>query len=653
MFTRYKIKIEDGSEVLYLYLDELNTEFANEFKDGESHTKEKSLKNFIKTNKINFKGTVVKVLLGSLLIGTMVLGNTANVSAQGNTHTVTSGDTLWDISRDYDISVDELKSINNLSTNTLQIGQELIVTTNITTPYTYTVKTGDNLWNLARQFNTTENNIRQLNNLTTDTLQIGQELIITSSSSSSTYTVKTGDNLWNLARDFDTTVDDIRQLNNLTTDTLQIGQELIITSSSSSSTYTVKPGDNLWNLARDFNTTIDNIRELNSLTSDTLQIGQELIINQSTNTSTYTVKSGDNLWNLAIDFNTTVDSIRQLNNLTTDTLQIGQELMITGDTTTSNVYIVKSGDTLWDLAREYNTTVTNIRSTNNLTSDTLYIGQELEITANTETPDTVKDSYIRIKRTSGEIQTIELEEYIVGVVASEMDDAFHMEALKAQSLAARTYAVELDSRNEIILTTDSHQVYKDETELRALWGNEYDAYIQRIKQAVVATKGEVITYQGEYIEALYFSTSNGKTEEPSFVWGGELPYLASVDSSHDVNSREYLETKSMSLNHFTSSLGLRNSYLDVKVLSYTSGDRIDKIDIGGTTFNGIDVKSKLGLRSTDFTIEIKGTTVYITQRGFGHGVGMSQYGAHFMGQEGYSYKDIIHHYYQNVDITQR
>ena len=204
------------------------------------------------------------------------------------------------------------------------------------------------------------------------------------------YTVQSGDTLYSIARRFNTTVDEIKRLNNLTSDILSIGQQLIIPTTGSSGSnnqiYTVQSGDTLYSIARRFNTTVDEIKRLNNLTSDILSIGQQLIIpatgSSGSNNQIYTVQSGDTLYSIARRFNTTVDAIKRLNNLTSDILSIGQQLII--PTTSSSgsgnqIYTVQSGDTLYSIARRFNTTVSDIIRLNNLTSDILSIGQQLII----------------------------------------------------------------------------------------------------------------------------------------------------------------------------------------------------------------------------------------------------------------------------------
>ena len=201
----------------------------------------------------------------------------------------------------------------------------------------YTVKSGDSLWNIAKRYGVTVNELKSANNLTSNTLSIGQKLKIpkteTDEVETSTYTVKAGDSLYAIARKYNTTVDALKSLNNLTTNTLQIGQKLKIpmTDSEDSITnyimYTVKKGDNLYRIARSYGTTQQEIMNLNNLSSNLLSIGQTLRI-PTNGQVTYTVKAGDNLYSIARAYGTTVDSLIRKNNLKSTTLKIGQILTI-------------------------------------------------------------------------------------------------------------------------------------------------------------------------------------------------------------------------------------------------------------------------------------------------------------------------------------
>lgn len=201
----------------------------------------------------------------------------------------------------------------------------------------YIVKKGDSLWSIASKNGTTVDNIKRLNNLTNNNLYVGQILKLNNKESEDNlkdkniYTVKKGDSLWLIANKNGFSVDDIKNANNLTSNTLQIGQILIIPDKKTSTkeiTYVVKKGDSLWLIANKYDTTVEKIKSANNLINNTLQIGQTLTIPSSTEFFTYTVKKGDNLWLVAKNYNTTVDNIKKLNNLTSNTLQINQKLIL-------------------------------------------------------------------------------------------------------------------------------------------------------------------------------------------------------------------------------------------------------------------------------------------------------------------------------------
>lgn len=205
-----------------------------------------------------------------------------------------------------------------------------------------------------------------------------------------TYTVQKGDSLYSIANKYKTTVNELKELNNLTSNTLQVGQIIRVPSpeeeTPSATTYTVKSGDSLYSIANRFNTTVDNLKRLNNLTSNTLQIGQVLKIKETTEppeevetTNTYTVKSGDSLYSIARQFNTTVDILKQLNNLSSNLLSIGQVLQLPTTNQTQMTYTVKKGDNLYSIARQFNTTVDVLKKLNNLESNLLSIGQKLII----------------------------------------------------------------------------------------------------------------------------------------------------------------------------------------------------------------------------------------------------------------------------------
>lgn len=200
------------------------------------------------------------------------------------------------------------------------------------------------------------------------------------------YTVKKGDSLWKIANKHNTTVEKLKSANNLKTNTLSVGQKLVIPSISVSpevsDTYIVQKGDSLWSIANKFNMTVSELKNLNNLTNNLLSIGQVLKIKDSSNNgkTTYTVQKGDSLWVIANKYGITTEELKNYNKLTSNLLSIGQVLKIPqGKTSTENIYTVKKGDSLWTIANRYNTTVEKIKVLNNLTSNLLSIGQHLKI----------------------------------------------------------------------------------------------------------------------------------------------------------------------------------------------------------------------------------------------------------------------------------
>lgn len=252
-------------------------------------------------------------------------------------YVVQKGDSLWSIAKKLNTTVDELKRLNSLTSNNLAIGQVLKIPGSLESedmPEFYIVKSGDTLYSIARENGLTVQDLINLNNLTSTNLKVGQRLKLKATTSmpsteENIYIVVKGDSLYAIANRYNVSVQDIIDANNLKTTALSIGQRLIIPSQNNESElYTVVAGDTLYKIANKFNVSVDELKKLNNLTSNTLSIGQKLKIPSKENYVSYTVKSGDNLYAIAREFGTTVSALQSINNLSTSNLSVGQKLLI-------------------------------------------------------------------------------------------------------------------------------------------------------------------------------------------------------------------------------------------------------------------------------------------------------------------------------------
>ena len=260
-----------------------------------------------------------------------------------------------------------------------------------------------------------------------------------------------------------------------------------------------------------------------------------------------------------------------------------------------------------------------------------------------------------LNESDGSITNVNIEDYIIGVVAAEMPASFEPEALKAQAVAARTYAMyKKETRNldyDLIIGTKD-QAYQTNEELLKKWGVSFFKNYLKVRDAVLATEGEILTYNGQTINAFYFSMSNGYTENVESVFKSDLPYLKSVPSTWDNESiKNYEFTKTISKEDFCKSLEIPCDNIKIENIQKTSSNRVASVTINDKTLEGTKVRSLLGLRSTDFTIECLDNDIKITTKGYGHGVGMSQYGANGMAKKNHNYKEILNYFYQNTEIS--
>ena len=258
---------------------------------------------------------------------------------------------------------------------------------------------------------------------------------------------------------------------------------------------------------------------------------------------------------------------------------------------------------------------------------------------------------VAVERSDGTMLTIDLEDYVRGVVASEMPVRFESEALKAQSVAARTSALQ---RNLMVDDTTSSQVYKRDDELKAQWGDSYETNLAKIKAAVKATEGEVLTYDGDYITAAFFSSCDGKTNNAGEYWEKSTPYLVSVDSPWDAQvNDELIQVQEFTASQIAQKLGFLNPIQSISDIQRYDSGYVKSIMIDSITFSGRELREKLNLRSNKFTVTMSGSDISFQVAGFGHGIGMSQYGAEGMAKAGKGYKEILLHYYTGVKLEKR
>ena len=261
--------------------------------------------------------------------------------------------------------------------------------------------------------------------------------------------------------------------------------------------------------------------------------------------------------------------------------------------------------------------------------------------------------------TGGVQQQMELESYLVGVVLAEMPASFGVEALRAQAVAARTYTLRhcrvhpRHGENAVCTDHTCCQAYIDPADYVRAGGSR--SSVERVRQAVGDTTGLVLIFEGKLIEATYFSCSGGLTEDAVAVWGQDVPYLQSVPSPGEETASFFTDSKTVSAEDLQSALGVRLTgpvsswFGDV---TFTEGGGVDTVVIGGVAYRGTTVRTLLQLRSTAFSVSFSEDAVTFHTRGYGHRVGMSQYGANAMAAEGKTCGDILAHYYPGTELVQ-
>lgn len=287
---------------------------------------------------------------------------------------------------------------------------------------------------------------------------------------------------------------------------------------------------------------------------------------------------------------------------------------------------------------------------------------EISITAPTSTVESIKiESGQTVKVNMGQqITEMDMEEYIINVVAGEVYPTYEPEALKAQAVAARTYLMYKIlgggcANGGDICTESTHcQAYKTNEKMLSQWGENYEKYYTAIKDAVQKTKGEIVKYDNKPICALYHSSSVGKTEDCVSVFGSNHPYLKSVSSIVGEDNSEYSKdmtfTKQEFIEKVNKAFSLELTEISIKIISYTSAGRVSTLKLGEKSVKATALRKALGLRSTDFVFEKTNDEITFTMKGYGHGVGLSQVGAQEMAKAGKTYKEILTHYYTGTTV---
>nr|WP_317413358.1 stage II sporulation protein D [uncultured Solibaculum sp.] len=280
------------------------------------------------------------------------------------------------------------------------------------------------------------------------------------------------------------------------------------------------------------------------------------------------------------------------------------------------------------------------------------------------------DTFALFDESTGEVITLSARDYLLGAVASEMPPSFHSEALKAQAAASYTYAYRRRAQQEATpdetlkgadfsVDTSQKEGYLSKEQAKEQWGNQFDASWSRIEGAVDEVLGKLIVYQGEPVLAVYHAMSGGTTETAQVYWGNDVPYLQSTDSPGDPLAPQYETASTFTTDEMKQKLTAPFSNVALGEDPSTwfgqpqlsAAGTVVSIPVGDQTVSGRDLRTALGLRSANFSLSFADNVFTITVHGYGHGVGLSQYGADYMARQGAKWQDIIRHYYQNVEIT--
>ncbi len=260
---------------------------------------------------------------------------------------------------------------------------------------------------------------------------------------------------------------------------------------------------------------------------------------------------------------------------------------------------------------------------------------------------------------NGRIIEVGLFDYLCSVVSGEMPALYEPEALKAQAVAAFSYALYRIDANDFpehqgaqLCTDPSHcKAYIDQKSRKEIWKESFETYNKKIEGAVSEVLGVTVIYNEKPANTVFHAISSGQTENAKDIWGQNVPYLISVDSSCDLSATEFLTLTTVTKDEFSKKLSINENEIAISNVSKTAAGSVKEINISGKAFTGEDIRLAFGLRSANFEIEILEEEITFHVKGYGHGVGMSQYGANEMAKEGFSYQEILQKYYPNTELT--
>lgn len=331
---------------------------------------------------------------------------------------------------------------------------------------------------------------------------------------------------------------------------------------------------------------------------------------------------------------------------------------------------IDTGSTSTNEVETFNDTSSKQITDNKETSSVTEKKQPAAIPTKSEYKKYKINSFKILDTSTGKVQDVSVLDYVIGTVMTEIPATYQVEAIKAQAIAAHTYAlnhhlIQQENPDPSLKGADfsadpaSHQGYMSTEALKERFGNNYNDYYKKIAPAVKEVIDQILVYEDEPIVAAYHAISAGKTEDASNVWNGSASYLVPVDSKGDEYSPEYETISAVSFNDLKSTVEAQypntvfgeDSEKWIEVLKRSDSGYITEIKVGDTVMSGLDFRTLLGLRSSNFTINFSGNGFAFIVKGYGHGVGMSQYGSDYMARQGATYTEILEHYYKDAQIV--